>query len=151
MKKIKFLFLVLAIASFMTSCTTINKSMREPNTHVEFYKNDFTFSDQVTAEATQTLVFGIDFQRLFKSEGGNLTSQNPIIPFLSAIPVIGGTTILTPKSAEAIALYNLMVANPGYDAVFYPQYEVTEERPIGFRFLYRIKTVKVTARLGKLN
>lgn len=43
-----------------------------------------------------------------------------------------------------------MNANPGYDVVVYPQYETKIERPIGLG-IFKITTVKVTARLGKLN
>ncbi|MCS6832046.1 MAG: hypothetical protein NZ521_00590 [Flammeovirgaceae bacterium] len=42
-----------------------------------------------------------------------------------------------------------MKNNPGYDAVFYPQYEVKVVRPVGIGGLLKITTVKVTARLGK--
>jgi len=134
----------------MASCTSIHKTMKEPSTYVELYKNDFTYSEQVTADATQTLILGIDFERLFKSETASTTTGNSFLPSLASIPVIGGSSILTPKSTESLALYNLMIANPGYDVVFYPQYEITEVKPIGLR-IFRTRTVKVTARLGKLN
>lgn len=148
-KSVSFTFL-LAIILFTTSCATLNKSMKEPNSIVEFEKDDFTLSSQVTGEATQTLIFGIDFARLFNSESANIASSSPFLPSFSSIPVIGSSTIFPAKSTESLALYNLMVSNPGYDVIFYPQYEVSEQRPIGFRIV-RIRNVKVTARLGKLN
>jgi hypothetical protein len=49
------------------------------------------------------------------------------------------------------SLYELMTNNPGYDVVFYPQYETKVLKPIlGIGFLTKITTVKTTARLGKL-
>jgi hypothetical protein len=44
-----------------------------------------------------------------------------------------------------------MNSNPGYDVVFYPQYETKVFKPVlGIGFLTKISTVKTTARLGKL-
>jgi hypothetical protein len=149
MKNLRFIAFFIIFLGLAASCTSIHKTMKEPNSHVEFYKDDFTYSEQVTAEATQTLIFGIDFARLFKSETASVSSNNILLPLLSYIPVVGSTSVLSPKSTESLALYNLMIANPGYDVVFYPQYETKEDKPIGLR-IFRIKTVKVTARLGKL-
>jgi hypothetical protein len=45
-----------------------------------------------------------------------------------------------------------MSSNPGYDVVFYPQFETKVVKPfLGLGFLTKITTVKTTARLGKLN
>lgn len=150
MNKLKLFFAAILFLSILQGCISVTKTMREPNTLVEFSKEDFTYSEQVTAEATQTLIFGIDFERLFKSESASLTKGGFALPSIASIPVIGGSTILSPKSVESLALYSLMVTNPGYDVVFYPQYEVKEDRPIGIR-IFRIRTAKVTARLAKLN
>lgn len=145
MKKIN-IFLALTILAFLSSCTMYNKTIREPNIRVELKKSDFTLSDQVTAEAKSTKIFGIDFERLFVqkngvSQGGSLNIS------LANIPVIGN--VVADKTAN-YALYELMVNNPGYDVIIYPQYETVVERPIGLG-IFRITTVKVTARLGKLN
>ena len=44
-----------------------------------------------------------------------------------------------------------MKANPGYDVVFYPQFETVTKKPvIGIGLFTKITKVKVTARLGKL-
>jgi hypothetical protein len=44
-----------------------------------------------------------------------------------------------------------MSKNPGYDVVFYPQYEKHVRRPIlGIGFIYKKTTVIAKARLGKL-
>jgi len=142
--KTTFLAAMVALAS---SCTTINKSMREPNTRVNFNKTDFSLSDQVTAEATSTKILGIDFKRFFSKTTGTIEGGAVGIS-LALIPVVGN--ILVDKTAN-YALYNLMSSNPGYDVVFYPQYESKVSKPIlGLGFLTKTTTVKTTARLGKL-
>jgi hypothetical protein len=68
---------------------------------------------------------------------------------LASLPVVGN--VLGDKTSN-YALYELMNNNPGYDVIFYPQYEVKVVKPIiGIGFLTKITTVKTTARLGKLN
>lgn len=142
---------VALIAAF-SSCTTMNHSMRHPNTLVNLNKSDFTLSDQVTAEATCTKILGIDFERLFTKrtgvvEGGAGLAAAGIS--LAMIPVIGN--IITDKTVN-YSLFNLMKDNPGYDVVFYPQYETKVLKPVlGIGFITTITTVKSTARLGKMN
>ena len=151
MKKIlvKFAVIVSAITLF-TSCTGLNKSMRETNVRVNLTKSDFELSPQVSGEATATKILGIDFKRLFHKTGASITGgafapASPI-PSIASIPVIGG---LLTDATSGYALYELMKSTPGYDVVFYPTYETKVERPIGIGFLFKITTVKVTARLGK--
>jgi len=122
--------------------------MREPNARIEFNKNDFTLSEQVTAEATETKIIGIDFSRLFTQKTGVAAGNSAIAIPLSSIPAIGSLMF---NRVTNYALYTLMQNNPGYDVVFYPQYETKIQRPIGIGFFYKITTVKTTARLGKLN
>ena len=62
--------------------------MREPNSFVEFEKEDFTFSDQVTGEASSTKILMIDWSRLFKAEGAAVEGGALQISAAS-IPVIG--------------------------------------------------------------
>ncbi|MBA3681284.1 MAG: hypothetical protein H0W73_08995 [Bacteroidetes bacterium] len=141
----------LAAGIFLTSCTNINKSMREPNTRLNLEKKDFTLSDQVTGEATSTKIIGIDFKRLFLKETGTHVNDNAssVLPFsLASIPVLGGIIV---DATAGYALHDMMQKNPGFDVVFYPQYETTVKRPIGLGFIYKVTTVKATARLGKLN
>lgn len=153
MKKInlKALALVAILAATITSCTTINKSMREPNNRVQFSKSDFTLSDQLTAEANTTKILGIDFARLFTKktgtiEGGGASS----IISLASLPVVGG--FVSGDKTVNYSLYEMMNANPGYDVVFYPTYEIKVVKPIlGMGFLLKMTHVKSTARLGKLN
>ncbi len=150
-KIMKKILSIVAIATgiFLTSCTNINKSMREPNTRLNLEKKDFTLSDQVTGEATSTKILGIDFKRLFlKESGSHINDNGGSLPSLASIPVIGGFIV---DGTAGYALYDMMQKNPGYDVVLYPQYESKVKRPIGIGFFYKITTVKATARLGKLN
>jgi hypothetical protein len=149
---IKLVMFVALIAAF-SSCTTINHSMRHPNTLVNLNKSDFTLSEQVTGEATCTKILNIDFERLFTKrtgvvEGGGMGLGASGIS-LAMIPVIGN--FITDKTAN-YSLFNMMKDNPGYDVVFYPQYETKVLKPVlGIGFITTITTVKTTARLGKLN
>ena len=60
-------------------------------------------------------------------------------------------TFIGNKTAN-YSLYELMNGNPGYDVVFYPQYETKVFKPVlGIGFITKITKVKTTARLGKLN
>ena len=137
--------LIFSCVSILASCTTMNRSMKEPNSRVDFTKADFTFSKQVSGTASSTKIIGIDWSRIFMAKGGNIEGALNIS--LASIPVIG--TVLTDKTAN-YALYELMEANPGYDVVFYPQYETTVTKPIIIGFLFKKTTVKATARLAKL-
>jgi hypothetical protein len=141
-----FLFIGIVIAT-LSSCTTLNHSMREPNTRVNLTKSDFTLSDQVTATATSTKIIGIDFKRLLNKTTGEVQGGSALLN-IANIPVIGNVVI--DKTAN-YALYELMKNNPGFDVVFYPQYETTVKKPIlGIGFLTKTTTVKTTARLAKL-
>lgn len=138
--------LVVVLATF-ASCTTLNHSMREPNTRVNFTKSDFTLSEQVSAEDKTVKILGIDFERLFKKETGVVDNGASSIS-LANMPVIGN--VLYDKTSN-YALYNLMFTNPGYDVIFYPQYETKISKPVlGLGFIVKITKVKTTARLGKL-
>ncbi len=132
---------------FVTSCTTVHRTMREPNVRVELERDNFELSGQVSAEASSKKIIGIDFQRLFKKEAGSVEGGAALIN-LASLPVIGN--IMVDPTAN-YALYELMNANPGYDVIFYPQYVTTVEKPVlGLGFIYKKTTVKTTARLGKL-
>jgi hypothetical protein len=131
-----------------TGCVTNQKGMREPNSRVDFVKSDFKFSDQATGEGKDTKVLGIDFYRIghsadmgyVKTEGNNVT--------WGMIPIIGN---YLGDESSYYALYDLMTKNPGYDVIFYPQYEKRVHRPfLGIGFIYKKTTVKVVARLGKI-
>lgn len=132
----------------VSSCTTLNHAMREPNVRVELEREDFTLSEQVSASASSTKILGIDFERLFSKktgtiEGGGLTNIS-----LANIPVVGNFVL---DRTASYALFELMKNNPGYDVVFYPQYATQIARPfLGLGFIYKKTTVQTTARLGKL-
>ncbi|HOP04479.1 MAG TPA: hypothetical protein PL017_03265 [Tenuifilaceae bacterium] len=163
MKQVKFFtfFLLAGTALFMSSCTVSNRSMKTPNHHIEFYKGDFEYSPQVSAEANSVRVFGIDWQRLFSWEsgtieteassqasqiaiGGNAVSDNGFGTVTAVIPVVGD---FAKGRVSSYALHKLMEENPGYDIVIYPQYE---KKTFIFPIFYSKRTVKVTARLGKI-
>jgi len=147
-KFLKSTLLIIGLSAFVSSCTSVNKAMREPNSRVEFKKDDFTFSGQLSAEATSTKILGIDFKRLFNVQTGTVNQDGMMaLPInIASIPVIGNLAF---DKTGNYALYELMKANQGYDVVFYPQYETTVKRPIGLG-IYKITTVKVTAKLAKI-
>lgn len=162
MKKSLYLILFSAIVSF-TGCSISNMSMKQPNNHIEFYKNDFEYSPQVTGEATSIKVLMIDWARLFKWNEGKVgdntqtiqpanlvMNAQPDLPYplagvISAvIPVLGESG---KGSVTSYALYDMMKQHPGYDVVIYPQYET---KKFVIPFIYSKTTVKATARLGKI-
>jgi len=154
MKKMNFksLAFVALLAAGISSCTTINKSMREPNNRVQFSKSDFTLSDQLSAEANTTKIFGIDFARLFTKKTGTIEAGGSVSSLinLASLPVVGG--FVSGDKTVNYSLYEMMNANPGYDVVFYPTYEIKVVKPIiGIGFILKTTHVKSTARLGKLN
>lgn len=139
---IKITFIAL-LAVFITSCST-HRLMREPNVRVELNRNDFTLSEQVSAEATTLKVLGIDWERLFNKKSADISKDGKSFTInFAKIPVIGSVFI---DKTGNYALYELMQKNEGYDVVFYPQYEKVKKRYI----LFSKTTVKVTARLGKM-
>jgi hypothetical protein len=149
---LKTLAIVALLAASISSCTTINKSMREPNNRVQFTKSDFTLSDQLTAEANTTKILGIDFARLFTKKTGTIEGSGAAAGLISlaSLPVVGG--FVSGDKTVNYSLYEMMNANPGYDVVFYPTYEIKVVKPIiGLGFILKITHVKSTARLGKLN
>ena len=148
MKKLmKFFSAIVVTAIFFSSCTTFNKSIREPNSRVDFKKEDFELSAQVSGEATTTKILNIDWARLFNKNTGSVDAPVNGIS-LASLPVIGN--ILCDKTSN-YALYEMMTNNQGYDVIFYPQYEIKVEKPfLGIGFFKKVITVKTTARLGKL-
>ncbi len=149
MKRItsKTIILIAFLSVALSSCTSMNKTMREPNVRVDLNMDDFILSEQVSAEATSTKIAGIDFSRLYLKKKGAVIAGPNQMSF--SIPIIGN--VVSNRTAN-YALYELMQDNPGYDVVFYPQYKTTVVKPLlGLGFLTKISTVKVSCRLGKLN
>lgn len=132
----------------LSSCTTMSKTMKEPNVRVDLNKSDFVLSEQVSAETSSTKIIGIDFSRLFLKKQGEVEVNSVSFVNIANIPVVGN---LISDRTSSYALYELMQNNPGYDVVFYPQYEIKVVKPfLGIGFLTKTTYVKVTARLGKL-
>ena len=132
---------MLAIAaSVFASCTIQSHSTKTPNNYVEFKKDDFKFSKQVSGEATEVKLLGIDIARLFSKKFGEIEVSRGAFQ----IPIIGG---LIANKVNMYALYNVMKDNPGYDVVFYPQFET---RTSGIPFLMQTTKIKVTTRLAKI-
>ena len=137
--------------------------MQTPNYHIEFYKADFDYSEQVVAEATITRILCIDWSRVFNWNAATISNSTDassagIGVSLSAVvpiePIVGMISTFVPVLGEqakgkvnAYALYNLMADNPGYDVVIYPQYET---KKYIIPFIYSKRTAKVTARLAKI-
>jgi len=117
--------------------------MKEPMNYVQMEKSDFEFSDQLTGEAEAIYVFGIDFERLLNQKSAYINYFN--------VPIIGAyMSYLDPTlRVKSYALYNIISQNPGYDVVFYPQFEVTKVAPIGIP-IYVTYKVKATTRLAKV-
>jgi hypothetical protein len=124
-KNIIYFSAIFTISVFFTSCSSSLKTMREPNTRVNFEKKDFTLSEQVSAEATTTRILMIDFKRIFNKQSGDIIGgPGSLIP---VIPVIGGLIV---DRTQGYALHSLMKNNQGYDVVFYPQYETKYNKTI---------------------
>lgn len=138
------IILAASLAVFtLGSCVTTTKTMREPNSYVEFDKEDFIFSNQVSGNAREVKVLGIDWKRLTKKEVGDVKPTRVNIPII-------GTNVYSSKAAS-YALYNMMADHPGYDVVFYPKYSAKVKRPvIGLGFIVRTTDIDVKARLGKI-
>ncbi len=143
MKTLRNLLLVGVVVVMATSCKTMKSSMETPNNRVEFEKNDFEFSERVTGEATQQLILGIDFDRLFTKKHASIDK-----PSIIDIPVIGDA--VDRPTVSNFALFNITQDNSGYDVIFYPSYETTVSKPIIGLPIYIKKEATVKARLGKL-
>jgi hypothetical protein len=116
---------------------------------MQWHKADFSYSEQVSASATTTRILMIDWSRLFKKTSGTVEGGASGLINVASLPVIGN--IVSDRTSN-YALYELMEANPGYDVVFYPQYETTVKRPfLGLGFIFSKTDVKVTARLAKID
>jgi hypothetical protein len=140
MKTRVLLFSLLAIFAIgFASCTSVNKTTKSPNNYVEFQKADFNFTEQVIGEGAQTRILGIDWAHLFSKEDGVIMDDN-----VFGIPIIGNLPF---KTSQSFAIYDLMQKNPGYDVVFYPQYET---KTTGFPIIFTKSHTKVTARLAKI-
>ncbi len=143
MKALKLIIVACVATLGFASCNTYSHSMKEPNSIVELKASDFELSEQFTAEAEVSKILFIDWTRVF----GDTKSGSAESNVASVIPVIGGAMT---DASKGYALYKLMEEHPGYDVVVYPQYEIHKTAPILGTDFFSHKTIKVTARLGKL-
>lgn len=143
-KAISGIFLIVLFGS----CTSIHQASKDSNAHVNFEKSDFQYSEKVTADAVTVKIIGIDWARIFSSKSGSIDNGAPIMPSPASLPIVGG---LITDNTQGYALYELFKANPGYDAVFYPNYKTSITKPfLGLGFILKVTKVEATARLGKL-
>ena len=138
MKKFRFLMILAVAVLTLSSCTSLTRTMREPNVRIELDADDMVLSEPVTGTATIVRVFGIDWKRLFKGEGATVSA-----------PIMGITPELLPDGSSQ-AIYDMLEKNPGWDFVMYPQAKSESDRVLGLGLLYSETQTTVTARLGKL-
>ena len=145
--KSKWILFLAAVLMAMTlaSCSMTNQSIREPYSRIDFKRDDFTISAQVSAEARSTKILFIDWERLFSKKLGNVEGSGAGFS-LANLPIIG--SVVCNKTAN-YALYELMQKNPGHDIILYPQYEVKKRCPILIP-IFTITDAKVTAKLAKI-
>lgn len=139
MKTVRILFIVCSLAILMSSCMSASHSMKSVDNRIEFIKSDFDYSDQVSGEATQVKIFGIDWARLFDKKWGEISGSG----YTLEIPIIGS---YLSRGVNSYAIFNMIKDNPGYDVVLYPQFE----SQITNLIVIKTTKVKVTARLGKI-
>jgi hypothetical protein len=142
--------------------------MKEANYQLWLHHEDLQFSDRITGKASQSKVFGIDWQRTFgknKFEYGGLGDlpgdpthtnisgsifANGLLNGrnLSPVNVIlnGVIGISSASRVEQMAMYDLIRQNPGYDLVMFPIFQTQKKW-----YVFGSKTdVVCTAKLGKL-
>lgn len=129
MKKI----LLLLIAFSMFSCTSLTSTIKNTPNYIEFNKNDFEYTKQVTSTAKINFLFGIPLSNTRKS-GKFSDGSTSIVGFRSKL-----------NKAEDVAIYNLLKENPGYDLVLYPKFDTKSSG-----FIFTSAQVTVSARLAKL-
>ena len=137
--KAKHLLLPVALClTLLTGCMSTHQTMPLAVPTVRINLDDLEISEPLEATAMTVRVLGIDWERLFNTEDGDMAYS-----VLTPIPVVDKT--------DLYALYVLMKRNPGYDFVLYPQFTKVHRRPVlGIGALNSITEVKVTARLAKL-
>ncbi len=66
----------------------MNRSIKESAIQIDFNRNDFELTEQISENATQVKVFGIDWKRLFHKETGSLGKASVFGTSTSIIPPI---------------------------------------------------------------
>lgn len=127
MKKVMPIYgVVLFAAVFFSSLTTLGETMREPDVVVKSTKDDFSISDQVSAEARSTKIIRNNYESLVIRRMGYMDDGAALLS-LAGLSVTD--EVVYDKTSNA-AHFELMRANAGYDVIFYPQYEKRVIRPI---------------------
>lgn len=165
MKKKNYPLLLLLI--LFASCQINKRTIRESNYQLWLNKSDFTYTEPRTGQASQTKIFGIDWNRLFNRtyEYGSFGAiPGDIGPRTNASLNVGGASLgegstgylnsilastvglSSASRAEEFAINDLIVKNPNYDLILFPQFEVRKKW-----FLIGSKTqVFVKARLARI-
>ena len=140
MKKTNKLLSIFIVALVLSSCTTMNKTIKQPFSAVDIKMSDFSLSKQQSAKATSVTIFGIDFERLFVKKMGSDGS------LATSIPIVGQ---YLSDPTTSYAMYELLANDSGADFIFYPRNEKKTTCPvIGICLLTKITTVTVNARTG---
>ncbi|MDL2244101.1 hypothetical protein LJC54_01155 [Parabacteroides sp. OttesenSCG-928-J18] len=131
----KVFFVTCFVSVIFCSCSS-HRGMQSPSSVVEFKKDNFEFSEQLSATASTARILGIDWNTLFYGKKGDFS--NSII-----------TPSIIPLSDSSVnkAVYKLMEQNPGYDVVFYPSVKSTKG---GIPFIFMRYKTTVNARLAKI-
>lgn len=125
---------------FISSCTSIHKTTKQPFSSVDIKMNDFDLSEQKTATALSVTTLGIDFSRLFLTKTGSAGG------IISSVPILGQ---YLSDPTTSYAMYELLEDNSSADFVFYPQVNKKTTCPVlGICILNRITKVDVKARMG---
>ncbi|MAM05430.1 MAG: hypothetical protein CMD06_05675 [Flavobacteriales bacterium] len=142
-RDMKNIFLLFSAVLFISSCTTVNKTMKQPWSSVDIKMNDFSLSEQKSASATSVTIVGIDFERLFIRKMGGSGS------IAASLPIVGQ---YLSDPTTSYAMYNLLEDNDDADFIFYPQVEKKTICPIiGICLINKITTVEVKAKMGTFN
>ncbi len=150
MKKL-FLFATVGTLA-LSSCNLGKNYISDANAVLNLKRDDLEISKPITAEVSQTLIFGIDFKRLFKADLGYIsqsmsgTYKGGAIGNTVSIPFIGSYIDKT-SLVESYAIAKMMNDNPGYDCVIYPKYMQKTKNILG---IYKKTTGKLELRLGKI-
>lgn len=143
MKKLQTLLFAVTImvaGVLTTSCAYNGRAMADSNARLELGAEDVKISETMSASATEKLILGIDWKRLFKKEVGEVRGRGGMM----ALPIIGSTPH---TRAEGYAIYKLLKSNPDYDAVLYPQFEGNSK---GFMPFFWKTDVTVKAKMVKV-
>jgi hypothetical protein len=141
MKKVLFVFV--ATMLLLSSCST-SRTMRDSNARLNLTPADLEISEQYTAEAKVVKVFGIDWKRLFRKDGGSVEGAPTSGGMsLANLPIIGG---FVQDRSQSYALSNLYQEHQGYDCVVFPKFTTTRKNYV----IFSTTVTKVESRLGKI-